>query len=195
MTSTGIGRYSYRSDSYIPGMGSPRALHPEQNDRIRERVRAIVAEHGSQVDAAKALKVGRHLITQHLLGKGAGHVLIEALRTYTGESYEQLVDAAAAAILAPRALFREALAHVGSDLPELARVFSTTETCMGLRIGEVTAEPVALVSPKLVRVRGDDWGWPSEREIRRLSRGADGPQLLRIVRLTDDPRRVFLRAA
>ncbi len=66
---------------------------------------------------------------------------------------------------------------------------------MGLRIGEVTAEPVALVSPKLVRVRGDDWGWPSEREIRRLSRGADGPQLLRIVRLTDDPRRVFLRAA
>lgn len=92
MTSTGIGRYSYRSDSYIPGMGSPRALHPEQNDRIRERVRAIVAEHGSQVDAAKALKVGRHLITQHLLGKGAGHVLIEALRTYTGESYEQLVD-------------------------------------------------------------------------------------------------------
>lgn len=157
MTSTGIGRYSYRSDSYIPGMGSPRALHPEQNDRIRERVRAIVAEHGSQVDAAKALKVGRHLITQHLLGKGAGHVLIEALRTYTGESYEQLVDG-----------------EGPPSRPE--RMYAADDRYPN-------------------RGRGDDWGWPSEREIRRLSRGADGPQLLRIVRLTDDPRRVFLRAA
>lgn len=124
------------------------------------------------------------------------HELAEwALREQREESIEQLADAAAAAILAPRQLFREALAHVGSDLPELARVFSTTETCMGLRIGEVTAEPVALVSPKLVRVRGEEWGWPSEDEIRRLSRGTDGPALLRLVRLTDDARRVFLRAA
>lgn len=124
------------------------------------------------------------------------HELAEwALRSRRDPTIEQLADAAAAAILAPRNLFREALAHVGDDLPALAHVFQTTETCMGLRIGEVTAEPVALVSPKLVRVRGDEWGWPPAEEIRRLSRGAEGPALLRLVRLTDDARRVFLRAA
>lgn len=65
---------------------------------------------------------------------------------------------------------------------------------MALRIGEVTGEPIALVSRKAVRVRGDEWGWPSEEEIRRLSRG-DLPPELRAVRLTDDPKRVFLFTA
>lgn len=123
------------------------------------------------------------------------HELAEwAMAQRRDEGIEGLADAAAAAILAPRQLFREALGALGSDLPRLAHEFRTTETCVALRIGEVTAEPVALVSPQLVRVRGEDWCWPGEQEIRRLSR-TDGAQLLRVVRLTDDSRRVFLRAA
>ena len=76
-------------------MTSPRALRPEQNDRIRALTKAVVdKEGGSQTAAAKALGVGRHLVTQHLLGKGAGHLLIDALRKYTGKTYDEIVDGA-----------------------------------------------------------------------------------------------------
>lgn len=124
------------------------------------------------------------------------HELAEwAMRHRGNDDVEALCDATAAALLAPALVFREALASFGDDLPALARVFRVTETCAALRIGETTAEPVALVSPALVRVRGDDWSWPCAEEIRRLSRSKTDPGALRLVRLTDDSRRVFLRVA
>lgn len=111
------------------------------------------------------------------------------------ETIEELCNATAAAIIAPRRLFLEALSYLGDDLPALARTFKTTETCVGLRLGETTAEPIALVSPKLVRLRGDDWGWPGEEEIRRLSRANRAQSLIRVVPLRDDPQRRLLRSA
>lgn len=124
------------------------------------------------------------------------HELAEwAMRARGNDDIEDLCNATAAAVLVPAGVFREALAAFGADLPALSRVFKVTETCAALRIGETTAEPIALVSPQLVRVRGDEWGWPSADEIRRLSRSKADPLALRLVRLTDDDRRVFLRVA
>lgn len=174
MTSTGIGRYSYRSDSYIPGMGSPRALHPEQNDRIRERVRAIVAEHGSQVDAAKALKVGRHLITQHLLGKGAGHVLIEALRTYTGESYEQLVDGEGPPSRPERTYAADDRYPNRGRALEAWRLLGRDE--------EAAKQVASLRMDRDDDPSPDEWFADLEREEARLRREAKSPPVLRVVK-------------
>lgn len=124
------------------------------------------------------------------------HELAEwAHRERQEETIEDLCNATAAAIIAPRRLFLEALGAIGDDLPALARVFRTTESCVALRLGETTAQPVALVSPALVRLRGDEWGWPATDEIRRLARAKAVPAALRIVRLRDDPRRSLLRSA
>jgi hypothetical protein len=57
----------------------------------------------------------------------------------------------------------------------------------------VTGRPIAVVAPATVRVRGDEWGWPTEREIRRLVL-EPVPELVR-VSLTDERRRWALLAA
>lgn len=106
---------------------------------------------------------------------------------------EATCDEAAAAILAPRRAFARALRDLGDDLPALADAFRTTESCVALRLGEVTGEPIALVSRRRVRVRGAAWGWPAEEDIRRIARGSLPPEL-RAMRLQDDDSRVFLRA-
>lgn len=80
-----------------------------------------------------------------------------------------MADALAAALLAPRQQFLRALGEDGYRLPILARRFETTESCVALRAGEVTGEPMALVAPRSVRVRGAEWTWPTERELRRGS--------------------------
>lgn len=77
--------------NYPARMASKRSLPDEQNARIRARVAEINERYGTHEKTATALGVSRTLVTQHLLGKGAGHVLIEALLKHTGESYEQLV--------------------------------------------------------------------------------------------------------
>lgn len=147
-------------------MTSPRALRPEQNDRIRALTKWVVdKEGGSQTDAAKALGVGRHLVTQHLLGKGAGHLLIDALRKYTGKTYDEIVDgepgpvpvareslerddrypARAAAVVAWRALKR--------DEAVVERIRS-----LQMQGGETATE--------------EDWFADMEREERAMRRGA-----------------------
>lgn len=105
---------------------------------------------------------------------------------------EALCDATAAAVLAPRAAFA-AIIGGEPDFAALARAFRTTESCVALRIGEVTGRPMALVSPQTVRVRGDEWGWPDANAIRRMATRPTNDA--RAIRLGDDPKRTVILAA
>ena len=77
------------------------------------------------------------------------------------------------------------------DASELARLHKTTETLANLRIGEVLREPVAVITPQLVRARGEAQ-WPDERTLRAWGR-RPGPGLV-ATWLGDDRKRVLLRA-
>jgi len=120
------------------------------------------------------------------------HELAEwATRHGTTRDVEALCNATAAAVLAPRAAFAAAI----DDEPgfsALALAFRTTESCVALRFGEVTGRPLALVSPALVRVRGEEWTWPDADEIRRLVRRTTAGA--RVIRLVDDPQRSVILA-
>lgn len=104
---------------------------------------------------------------------------------------ENVADGIAAGLLAPRRAFLAALRD-GSGSPELAQRFGTTESCAVLRLGEVTGHPLALVAPNRVRVRGDEFVWGDEDQVRRLAK-CSSPGFARS-RLTDDRRRIALRA-
>lgn len=110
---------------------------------------------------------------------------------FQGQDIESVADALAAALLAPRQQFLRALTATGYRLPILARHFEATESCVALRAGEVTGEPMALIAPLTVRVRGADWSWPTEPELRVVSRGKIPG--VRKVSLRSQPPRVVLR--
>lgn len=68
---------------------------------------------------------------------------------------ERDCDAIAAALLAPAAAFVDAVEDLGPDnFAALAFEFSSTQTAMALRVGEVIALPVRVERPGLSRVRG-----------------------------------------
>lgn len=107
---------------------------------------------------------------------------------------EAACDALAAALLLPRRAYLAAAREHGADWPALAARFGCSESAVALRWGEVVGEPLALVAPVRVRVRGEPWGWPpAEEQIRELAR-APRPGLAS-ARLSDDRRRVVVRAA
>lgn len=108
------------------------------------------------------------------------------------EATEDECDALAAALVAPRRAFLRLLVVHGEKYADLARETGSTESYAALRSGEVMGEPVALITPSRIRVRGPDWGWPPEPELRRVA-GTGGPGLRR-VELRDAPRSVVLRA-
>lgn len=106
---------------------------------------------------------------------------------------EPLCDAIAGALLAPRRAFQRAACELGPDWSALADRFGASESWAALRWGEVVGEPLALVAPLRVRVRGDGYVWPEPDEIRALAR-APRPGLA-AAKLRDDARRVVIRAA
>ncbi len=109
-----------------------------------------------------------------------------------GFELELACDALAAALIAPRAAFLKVVARHGARFTRLARAFATTESLVALRFGETTLEPLALVAPGSVRVRGAVYSWPSEPALRAL---ATSPRPgLRKASLRDDPRRHALRS-
>ena len=102
---------------------------------------------------------------------------------------EHAADYLAACLVTPRRAFVASL-RSGLELSELAHRWTATETHVALREAEVTGRPRAVISPALVRVRGEGFVWPVEGEVRRWARRG-GPGL-RKVRLSDDPKRVVL---
>lgn len=103
-------------------------------------------------------------------------------------------DALAACLLAPRAAVERALRETGASYTRLSRWFGCTETFAALRYGEVTDEPLVVVAPASVRVRGREWSWPTDQELRALAKAPALPGVRR-ARLRDDPARVALRLA
>jgi hypothetical protein len=107
---------------------------------------------------------------------------------------EEECDALAACLLAPRPAVERLLREGVSTYTKLASWFGCTETFAALRYGEITDEPLVVVAPATVRMRGREWSWPAENELRGLVKARRVPGL-RKVRLRDDPGRVALRAA
>lgn len=105
---------------------------------------------------------------------------------------ENAADGIAAALLLPRLAFLRAQREVGPKYHQIAGWFDVTESCAALRSGEVTGEPLALVAPTRVRIRGADFVWGSEEQIRALARKPN-PWVHR-ARLSDDRRRLALTA-
>jgi hypothetical protein len=121
----------------------------------------------------------------HLVGHEVAHFVLGP------DATEQDCDYLGAAIIAPRPAMMLALRHVGRDWSELARIFGSTQTLAALRASEATGEPLALVAPRRVRVRGDAWAWPeTEGEIRKLAKC--GHSAIDAAQLTDEPRRVVM---
>lgn len=111
---------------------------------------------------------------------------------YEEEDVEDAAEAIAAALVAPREAYRDALAVHGRRFRHLAREFLTTQTAVALRLGEVTGTPVVVIAPARVRVRGDEWAWPVD--VSSLAKARRLPQEVKRVSLTDDPRRRVLFA-
>lgn len=103
-------------------------------------------------------------------------------------------DAVAAALLLPYPAFRRAAIELGADWSALAARFDCSESAVALRWGEVVGDPLALVAPLTVRVRGLPWGWPQHDHAIRELAAAPRPGLAS-TRLRDDQRRMVLRAA
>lgn len=126
----------------------------------------------------------------HELGERALHLL-----AYQGEDSEQLADGFAAALLVPGPALRAELRRSGRHLPTLARLFAVSQTIVALRLGEVTGSPLALVSPRWVKVRGEDFAWPGEEELRAIASRREPPAGVERRALTDAAGRVLLTAA
>lgn len=78
---------------------------------------------------------------------------------------EDTCSTMAACLVVPRRAFQVVLAETVL-FRELAARFTTSESCVALRYGEVTGTPLALVTPQRVRVRGEEWCWPEEVRLR-----------------------------
>lgn len=161
------------------------------------RVDGVLVRRG---DACKVMLHGvvvlcvrRHL-TAEALRFAICHELAElrlAELDYREVDVEDVADALGAALACPRDAFRGAVREHGREAyAQLALDFTTSQTCAALRVGEVLDEPLAVVAPRRVRVRGGAYEWPDERELRRCARVATPG--LRRAELTDDRRRVVL---
>lgn len=101
-------------------------------------------------------------------------------------------DRLAGALLVPRQAFQLVRAN-GVHVRRVAHEFCTTEACAWLRLGEVAATPIALVSPASVRIRGRAFSWPVAGKLRELAAKSSTPGLRKAV-LRDPLPRVVLRA-
>jgi hypothetical protein len=117
--------------------------------------------------------------------------LLLAKEFYEGDDAEEFANALGAALLAPRQLFLRVLRRA-PDFRSIAQELHQTESFAALRYGETTWTPLVLVAPQSVRVRGGEFVWPEESELRRLAK-REIPGLAR-TSLQDDPRRVVLAA-
>lgn len=75
------------------GCMTTKSLRPEQNERLREIVRDLIAKDfkGNATSAAKAIGVAQGLMSEFLSGgRGAGPKLIQGIADVTGRSIDDL---------------------------------------------------------------------------------------------------------
>lgn len=111
---------------------------------------------------------------------------------YREADVEEQAERLTAALVIPRAVYREAVRAHGERFAALARDFAVSQTCAALRFGETTGRPVAVIAPATVRVRGDDYAWPPADGLRKAAASRKRLPGLRKARLTDDRRRLVL---
>jgi len=99
---------------------------------------------------------------------------------------EQSADAMAAAILVPKPFALKACGVRGAKWSQLARDFRASESCAALRYGEVTGEPLVLLTPRCARERGQPYPWPPNECLKKPGKIPG----IRKACLRDDPRRV-----
>lgn len=131
----------------VAGMPS-KSLRPEQNERLREIVRDLIAKDfkGSATAAAKALGVTQPLVSEFLSGgRGAGPKLIQALADITGRSIDDLYGRP----LLPLANSGHELIGSRADWPPIR--------------DEVIATSRRLTRPDVERVAGVSLSQPPER--------------------------------
>lgn len=162
-------------------------------------VKAEVRRDGEMPPGGSFLLYHRRHLSPEALNWAIAHELGEWLlkrANVVDEHIEHLADALAALILAPNQAFLAVYRSEGANLPLLAQVFGTTESCVGMRIGEVLGTPTALLTPShpQLRLRGDEYGWPPRGELRRCVASGALPPQVRLHRLKDDPRRILLLA-
>jgi hypothetical protein len=110
------------------------------------------------------------------------------------EEREQFADALAVRILSPRPAYRKTVRAVGADFEQLGSIYTLSQTCSALRLGEAVGRPVAVVMPGRVLARGELQAW-SERELRAVVRATEVPRELLRVKLSDRRGRIALLAA
>jgi hypothetical protein len=147
-------------------------------------------------NGARRIAIRRGLPLAYALfyvGHELAHVLLEREGAHD-EQIEAACDYLSAALIAPRPAAVALYRAFGDDVSSIAEKVCSTQTWAALRvIGEVRGEPLAAISPKLVRVRGpESWVWPDASTIRSWARrGRPG---LRKVEITDGRGRVALVA-
>lgn len=132
---------------------------------------------------ARSYALAHELAEWHLLRLG-----------YREADTEKVANALGARLIVPREAWRIAVASKGHDLETLAAWFRTTQAIMALRRGEVTDTPVALVTPRWIATRGEEYCWPPEPHLRLVAMGCCSAPVERVF-LTDRPDSVLLIAA
>lgn len=126
----------------------------------------------------------------HELGEWVLH-----LWRYKGVDAEELAGRIGAALCVPRPAFHLARQELGSsNLSELSRTFTVSESLMALRVGECLGYPTALITPRCIRTRGRPWQWPSSRQDWRNMIARAGSFGLNRERIRDVRGRFVLRA-
>jgi Zn-dependent peptidase ImmA (M78 family) len=111
---------------------------------------------------------------------------------YGEHDREDQANRLGAAILVPRQAVISALrGQPWRSIREFARCLDVSPACAALRLGETTGDPIALVEPTRVRLRGAPW--PFEETPERLARCRALPSGAYRLRLTRE--RVVVGAA
>ena len=117
-------------------------------------------------------------------------------RGYVEADVEELSGRVAAAVCVPHVAFVAAHGNYGDDLSGLSQAFRVSESLMALRVAECLGTPTALITRKVVRVRGDAREWPTTREgwMTLVAQARARPKGLSVRALNDSRGRLVLRA-
>lgn len=163
------------------GRGCVRVVHASaltrtgELARVRDKWRIYVRSRASEQQQRFAVA---HEIGHALLGTDAE---------------ESACDLFAACVLMPRRPFARAVSTLGTDWQALASAFVCSQSAAALRYGEVIFDPLALITPHSVRVRGRPWFCNDAQRLRSLSVGEHDDVVC--AQLTDAPRRTVLRVS
>lgn len=100
----------------------------------------------------------------------------ELLPLGRSETHEHLCDQLAFRLRMPAPAFAWVARQEGPRWTALARPWIASHVGAGLRWGEVTQEPTAVVTAAGVRFRGEPWDWPEERDLRACLDAGDLPR-------------------